>query len=78
MTNDMLNLIREKNKMYKIMKISGSSDDTLVYRTIRNKVSNILILVKRKYYSNLMETNRTNLSKMWVTLNSIINKKKKK
>ena len=77
MTNDMLNLIREKNKMYKIMKISGSSDDKLVYRTIRNKVSNILKLAERKYYSNLVETNRTNLSKMWDTLNSIINKKKR-
>ena len=59
------------------MKISGSSDDKLVYRTIRNKVSHILKLAERKYYSNLVETNRTNLSKMWDTLNYIINKKKR-
>ena len=41
--------------MYKIINISGFSDDKLVYKTIRNKVSNILKLAEWEYYSNLVE-----------------------
>ena len=77
-TNALLNSIKKKNSMYKALMISGSGDESLKanFKKYKNKLTNLLKLAEKSYYRRQFEYNKSNLSKMWKTLNNIINKRK--
>ena len=48
------------------------------YTTFRNKLSKLMKLVERNYYSNILRHNQQNLSNSWKIINNIINNYKQK
>ena len=77
LTKDLLELIGLKNKMYKIIKVDGDNSMVQEYKLIKNQLCNSLRRAEKTYYKNLLEKNKSNLSKMWKSLNLVINRKKK-
>ena len=76
LTNDLLELIGLKYKMYKIMKVDGDESMVQKYKLIKKKhLSNSLRRAEKTYYKNLLEKNKHNLSKMWNSINLVINRK---
>ena len=62
--------------MYKALKISDDKSIEKEYKLFKNKLNNLLRYCEKNYYKSLLEANKNNLSKLWKTLNSVINKKK--
>ena len=75
-TKGLLVSIANKNAMYKRLKITGDRSLEVQYKTIKNKLSNLLRSCEKTYYKNKLEQNKNNLSKLWKTLNTVINRKK--
>jgi hypothetical protein len=46
-------------------------------KKIKNKLGNLLRQAEKRYYKDLLDKNKSNLSRMWQTLNQVINRKKK-
>ena len=77
LTRDLLNQICEKNEMYKKLKIYGDVTIAEEYRKKKNKLTNLLRILEKNYYKQLLDNNKNNLSKLWKSLNVIISRKKK-
>jgi len=75
-TNGLLNSIKMKNSIYKSMMITRDDSQTILYKKYRNKLTNLLKIAEKSYYKKQLENSKSNLSKMWKTLNNIINRRK--
>jgi Skp family chaperone for outer membrane proteins len=76
-TKGILTSIENKNKMYKSLKVNGDKSIEHEYKKIKNKLGNLLRQAEKRYYKDLLDKNKSNLSRMWQTLNQVINRKKK-
>ena len=77
-TDEHFCMIREKDKCYKEMKLKQCVASEQQYKKLRNKLANVLKSAERKYYRNTLEDNKTNLRKVWDTLNVVIHREKRK
>ena len=65
----------KKKKLYKAFILSRSAESEHKYKTYKNKLTSILRLTEKTYYSTLLEQQRTNVKGTWKILNKVINKK---
>jgi hypothetical protein len=72
----MLVSIKNKNKMFKQLKVNAYRSLQQRYKKYENKLSNLLKMVEKRYYNNQLNINTNNLSKIWKTLNGAINRTK--
>ena len=49
-----------------------------LYKTYKNKLTNLLRKVEKEYYQNQINLNKSNLKKSWKIIKEVINKNKKK
>ena len=67
----------KKNKLY-FRKLKCPSDhNSMFYRAYRNKLNHILRGAERKYYNDLLISNKNNSKKLWSILKGIINRNAK-
>jgi len=76
LTNELIESIKLKNKMYKAYKVDGNKTIEKQFKTFKNKLTNDIRNAEKLYYKTLLDRNKNNLAKQWKTLNSIINRKK--
>ena len=68
--------IRIKNKLYmKYVKIKSAYYECK-YKMYRSRLNRLTKVAECKHYADLLESNKSNLKKMWNILKSIINKRK--
>ena len=76
LSDGMKQRIKIKNKLYRKQKISGNSNDELIYKQFRNKLNKLLADAEREHYEKLLIENKQNLKKSWSILKEIMNKRK--
>ena len=72
LTTGLINSIRNKNKMFKNVKIGLISEEQ--YKIYKNKLVNLLKLAKKRYYIDLFNNFKTNTKKLWRAVNNLTNK----
>ena len=77
MNSEILNKIRERDRMKMQAKKSGSEDQWTMYKKLRNKVTSMIRSAKRSYVSESVDNNKGNPSAMWKSLRYILPNKKK-
>ena len=77
-THDVLNIIKAKNKLYKL-KVKNPTDKDIAdqYRLCRNKLTHIKEESKKSYYREILSDNMHNSSQIWKTVNDIVRYKSK-
>ena len=76
LTDGLKKSIRIKNKLYmKYIRIKSAYYEC-TYKMYRNRLTRLIKIAERKYYADLLESNKSNLKKTWNILKTIINKKK--
>ena len=74
-TEEIKNLIREKNKLHrKYFRKPISFGEQ--YRNLRNRLNNLIKSKKKSYYKNLLLKHTNNLRRYWSVLNELLNRKK--
>ena len=48
------------------------------YKTYKNKLTSILRITEKNYYSSMLEKQKANVKETWKILNKVINKRKNK
>ena len=64
----------EEKKLYEAFILSRSAESEHKYKTYKNKLTSILRLTEKTYYSTLLEQQRTNVKGTWKILNKVIKK----
>ena len=72
----MLRSIKTKSVYYK--KSLNNPLFKPIFRHYSNKLTQLLRISKTNYYKNQFEINKTNATKIWQNINSIIGKKRKR
>ena len=73
-TSTLLNSIKRKNNLYK-QYLNNKSDITLgKYKKYKNKLTSILRLAEKNYFSNKLLEAKNNLSQTWQIINNITNR----
>ena len=62
---------QRKNKLYR-----NRNKNNLRYTCYRNRLHHLLRINEKRYFNNVIESNKKNLSKVWKVINGIINKHK--
>ena len=75
-TRDLLRLIVEKNNLYLMVKRSGDMVLDAKYKKFKNWLNNKLRSAEKSFNNSLLESSKHNMSKLWKSLNTIINRKK--
>ena len=77
-THDVLNIIKAKNKLYKL-KVKNPTDKDIAdqYRLCRNKLTHIKEESKKSYYRDILSDNMHNSSQIRRTVNDIVRYKSK-
>lgn len=69
--------MKERDQLKRTAVVSGSSEDWLEYRSLRNKVTKLNKQKKRLYYQSRIEEIKYDGKKLWTTLNQIMGREKK-
>ena len=75
-TKGIMRSILTRNKLYKKALISQCPSKFVKYKKYRNKLTSIIRLSRKLYYSKKLETNKDNANALWRTVNDLIGKKK--
>ena len=65
-----------KNSIYKRLKLTGNKSLEVQYKTFKNKLNNLFRSSEKSYYKSILDKNKNNLSKLWKTINTVINRTK--
>ena len=68
-TSGLLNSIRQKNLMFKNLKLGNVN--RLNYNAYRNRLNALIRLTKRNYYMNIFSNFKNNTKKLWQTINNM-------
>ncbi len=77
-TSAILTSIRRKNKLYHKFKSSPTNHNKLLYVNYRNKLTNLIRVSKKNYFSNLLDDHKNNLKQTWKILNGLLGRDRKK
>ena len=66
-----------KNKLYKKFILSPTPLNLKEYKIYKNKYVHILRKAKKTYFSKKFEESKNNIKSTWITINQLLNKKKK-
>ena len=77
LTKGILKSINKKNKLYKRFIKNPSSVNKETYSKYRNKLTQVIRMSKRGYYTELIKVHRGDQKKSWQVLNEILCRKHK-
>jgi hypothetical protein len=72
MTPELKRSIKQKNKLYVLFKKRPSLINEISYKRCKNIVRSETAAAKKLYYQNLIERNKSNVKKLWMTLKEVI------
>ena len=75
-TPGLLTSIKQKNYLYKKLKLNNDSSFRDCYKTFKNKLTTLLRVAEKNYYKKQLDYNKNNMAKTWNTLRTIINRKR--
>ena len=75
-TKGILRSIHTRNKLYKLSLRHPTINNKEKYKKYRNKLTTLIRLSRKLYYSNKLEGNKSNLNSVWRTINELIKRKK--
>jgi hypothetical protein len=75
LTKLLINAIKYKHRLYFNFKKFPTVHNELVYKKYRNKLNHLLKAAERKYYRDLIMSNKNNSGKIWSIIKQLINKK---
>lgn len=78
LTKGILKSINKKNRLYKHFLKIPNADNRATYTKYRNRLTQVIRLSKRKYYTDLLENYQGNQKKSWDVLNEVLCRKQKK
>ena len=76
-TNGILRSIHTRTRLYKISLRHPTATNKEKYKTYRNKLTAVIRVSRKLYYSTQLENNKNNVNLIWKTINDIIKNKKK-
>ena len=74
LTNGLKNACKKKNRLYKMFLSCRTLAAETRYKTYKNKLTSILRLSKKTYYSKLLVEHRNNIAETWQILRTVIGK----
>ena len=74
LTNGLKNACKMKNRLYKMFLSCRTLAAETRYKTYKNKLTSILRLSKKTYYSKLLVEHRNNIAETWQILRTVIGK----
>ena len=77
-TPSLIKCINKKNRLYKIFCQKRNVSSECKYKKYRNKLNSILHFARKQYYSDLLQKNKNNVSKVWDVLNDLLARKGKR
>ena len=77
-TPSILKSINKKKKLFKQYCRKRNQRNKDKFKSFRNILNKILKYSRKQYYTNLLEKNKKNLKKVWMIINDLLGKKKKK
>ena len=72
LNDDLIQMIKEKNRKYSEAIASTSIEKMNEYKTYRNRLNHVLRNAEKSYYRDLLRQNMYNLTNTWKILNGII------
>ena len=72
LTNALKNACKKKHRLYKIFLSCRTLATETRYKTYKNKLSSILKLSIKTYYSKLLHKHRNNIAETWQILRTVI------
>lgn len=78
MTVDILNYIRERDRIFRLWKNDPTNDrHRELYKTLRNRIINMIRHRKNSYYRVFFEQNKQDSRKIWGSINGLLGRGKK-
>ena len=77
LTSDIRTLMRQRNFHHKRAQKTKSTDEWETYKKLRNKTTRLIRDTKRDFYSNVINENKKDSTKLWKTLKTVISNAKK-
>lgn len=74
MTNSIMSLVNKKSKLYKKMKLNPTTENTLEYTQLRNRLGKIIDERKMFYHEKLTEEKKFFLTNLWKNKNNLTKK----
>ena len=75
-TSGILRSIHTRNQLYKLSLCKPTQQNKLNYKKYRNKLTTLIRLSRKVYYSNKLEQDNGNSNKVWQTINELVKNKK--
>ena len=76
-TKGILKSIKTRNHLYRLALNSQCNLQLQTYQKYRNKLTSIIRLSRKMYYSEEIESNNSNVNALWSTVNDLLGKSKK-
>ena len=76
-TNGLKNACRKKNGLYRSFLRDRTHTSEYRYKTYKNKLTSILRLAEKAYYSKMLLEKRGNIKETWAILNTLLGKQRK-
>ena len=76
-TNGLKNACRKKNCLYSSFLQERTHTSEYRYKTYKNKLTSILRLAEKAYYSKMLLEKRGNIKETWAILNTVLGKQRK-
>ena len=77
LTQAIIKSINRKNKLYRKKLKAPNYNNKYKYNSYRNRLNHVLRIAEKKYYFDVIEHNKFNLSMVWKLINSVISKRKR-
>ena len=78
LSRELLNLIKQKNKLYKQLHKKFDKDIFENYKKQRNALNRKIMNAEETYYKDLIDNNTSNFSTLWNIIGELVNLKKTK
>ena len=76
-TKGILRSIHIRNRLFKLTKTNPSVININKYKRYRNKLTSVIRLARKTYYSNELNKNKNNTNSVWKLINTLIGKNSK-
>ena len=76
-TNGLKNACRKKNGLYRSFLRERTHTSEYRYKTYKNKLTSVLRLAEKAYYSKMLLEKRGNIKETWAILNTVLGKQRK-
>lgn len=78
MSNKLLDFIRKRDRIFRLWEGDSSNcRHRELYKTLRNRVSNLVMTKKDSFYRKIFEKNKNNTKNIWENVDGLLNQSKK-